>query len=164
MKSILTICLGLLFAFHLQAQKIEIYNPKAEAKSDISLAVKKARAEGKHVFLQIGGNWCPWCIKFHRFVDADPEIKKLVEDNFVAVKVNYSPENRNETILANLDFPQRFGFPVFVILNAKGQRIHTQNSAYLEEGDSYNKKNVVQFFKHWTPKALDPESYKAKAK
>ncbi len=164
MKYFFMISLGFLLMFRAQAQKIEIYNPNADAKSDISQAVKKARSEGKHVFLQIGGNWCPWCIKFHRFVDADQEIKKLVDDNFVVVKVNYSPENRNEALLANFEFPQRFGFPVFVILNAKGQRIHTQNSAYLEEGDSYNRKNVIQFFKHWSPKALDPESYKPKAK
>jgi thioredoxin-related protein len=142
------------------AQNIEIYNPEADAKTDISAAVKKASKEGKHVFLQIGGNWCPWCVKFHRFVDGDLEIKKFVEDNFEVVKVNYDQKNKNEAVLSELGFPQRFGFPVFVILDGKGNRIHTQNSAYLEKDKSYNRELVLQFFKHWSPTAVDPNSYK----
>lgn len=142
------------------AQNIEIYNPEADAKTDISAAVKKASKEGKHVFLQIGGNWCPWCVKFHRFVDDDSEIKKYVEENFEVVKVNYDQKNKNEAVLSELGFPQRFGFPVFVILDGKGNRIHTQNSAYLEKDKSYNRELVLQFFKHWSPTAVDPNSYK----
>jgi thioredoxin-related protein len=144
----------------LLAQNVEIYNPEADAKTDISAAVKKASKEGKHVFLQIGGNWCPWCVKFHRFVDADPEIKKYVEENFEVVKVNYDQKNKNEAVLADLGFPQRFGFPVFVVLDGKGNRIHTQNSAFLEKDKSYDRELVLQFFKHWSPTAVDPNSYK----
>ena len=142
------------------AQNVEIYNPDANAKAEISAAVKKATNEGKHVFLQIGGNWCPWCVKFHRFVDADSEIKKYVEENFEVVKVNYDQKNKNETVLADLGFPQRFGFPVFVVLDGKGNRIHTQNSAYLEKDKNYDREKVLQFFKHWSPTAIDPDSYK----
>ena len=35
-------------------------------------------------------------------------------------------------ILAKYGYPQRFGFPVFIVLDGNGNRIHTQNSAYLE--------------------------------
>jgi hypothetical protein len=48
---------------------------------------------------------------------------------------------------------------VFLILNSKGELIHTQNSGYLEEGKSYNKEKVDGFFNDWSPKALDPKSY-----
>ena len=144
----------------LEAQNVKIYNEKANAKDDLAEAVAKAQDEGKHVFLQIGGNWCPWCIKFHNFVDTNKEIKQYVEDNFVVVKVNYSPENKNLDILADLGYPQRFGFPVFVVLDGKGTRIHTQNSAYLEQDQSYNADRVLQFYKHWSPAAVDVGSYK----
>jgi thioredoxin-related protein len=142
------------------AQKVALYNPEANAANDIQKAVAKAKAEGKNVFLQIGGNWCPWCLKFHNFADADAEIKQYVEKNFVVVLVNYSPENKNLDLLSKLDFPQRFGFPVFVILDSNGNRIHTQNSGLLEENDYYNKNKVLQFYKHWSPAAIDPKSYK----
>lgn len=144
----------------LLAQKIEIYNPQADAKKDIAIAVQKATAEGKHVFLQIGGNWCPWCIKFHRFVENDSEIKAFVEKNYEVVKVNYDPENKNEEVLASLGFPQRFGFPVFVILDKNGNRIHTQNSAFLEKDKDYDRERVLRFYKNWSPSALNPDNYK----
>jgi thioredoxin-related protein len=142
------------------AQKVEIYNPNADAQKDVAEAIQKASAEGKNVFLQIGGNWCPWCIKFHRFVDNDSVIKAFVEKNFEVVKVNYDPKNKNEELLASLGFPQRFGFPVFVILDNKGNRNHTQNSAFREKDDSYDRERVLRFFQNWSPGAMDPENYK----
>jgi hypothetical protein len=62
-------------------------------------------------------------------------------------------------MMARLGYPQRFGFPVFVILDAKGRRIHTQNSAYLEDGKGYSKKKLLEFFENWSPDALNPERY-----
>jgi len=150
----------MLASLYLQAQTPKIYNPEAVAKLEIQQAVVKANAESKHVFLQIGGNWCPWCIKFHQFIQDHEAIKSFVDQNFVVLKVNYSKENPNADILEKLQFPQRFGFPVFVILDDAGNRIHTQNSAYLEENGGYSEKKVMEFFRHWAPAALQSESYK----
>ena len=138
----------------------QVYNPNSNAKEDIAAAVEAASKEGKHIFLQIGGNWCPWCIKFHEFVEADTELKAYIEENFKVVKVNYDRDNRNEALLSRLEFPQRFGFPVFVVLDSEGNRIHTQNSAFLEKDKSYDKKTVMRFFKNWSPAAVHPDSYK----
>ncbi|MFC2117936.1 thioredoxin family protein [Bacteroidota bacterium] len=143
-----------------QDEKPKLYYPEADAKADIMEAVKSAKEEGKNVFLQIGGNWCGWCIKFHGFCKDDEEISDFIKENYEVVKVNYGSENMNLDIMEDLEFPQRFGFPVFVILDGDGHRLHTQNSAYLEEGSSYNKKKVLEFYKHWSPKALNPDSYK----
>ncbi len=142
------------------AQKVEIYNPDADAKKEISQAIEKASLTGKHVFLQIGGNWCPWCVKFHNFVESDAALKNYVEANYEVVKVNYDPKHKQEELLSELGFPQRFGFPVFVILDGKGNRIHTQNSAYLEKDKSYDKDVVLRFFKNWSATAIHPSSYK----
>lgn len=139
-----------------------VYNPTADAKADIQKAVAQAKAEGKNVFIQIGGNWCPWCMRFHALSDSTPAIKEVLNKNYVVVKVNYSKENKNEATLAQLDFPQRFGFPVFVILNGEGKRIHTQNSSYLEQGKGYSVEKIVDFLKGWTPAAIDPMSYEKK--
>jgi len=144
----------------LVAQNINIYNPEADAKAEIAAAVKKAAKEHKHVFLQIGGNWCPWCVKYHNFVYDDTEIRTFIDNNFVVIMVNYDPKNKNEEVLSSFGFPQRFGFPVFVILNEKGERIHTQNSAFLEKDNGYDRDRVLQFYKHWSPAALNPNSYK----
>jgi thioredoxin-related protein len=142
----------------------KLYHPNADAKADIAAAVKKAAAEHKNVLLQIGGNWCIWCIRFNDLVTHDPDLNKYVRANYEIVHVNYSPENENEKLLAELGYPQRFGFPVFIVLDDKGNRLNTQNSSYLEEGKGHSKEKVMEFFNQWSPTALDPKSYEKKAK
>lgn len=150
------------FLFLTSTQAQTIYNVNADAKADIAAALKKAKAENKHVFLQIGGNWCSWCLLFNKFVTENDTVRTAMDKNYVVVHVNYSKENQNEKLLASLGYPQRFGFPVFVILDAKGNRIHTQNTSYLEKGQGYDTKVVVDFLNAWSPKALDPATYEGK--
>lgn len=137
----------------------KLYDPSEDAKAEIAEAVNKAKDEGKHVFLQIGGNWCGWCILFDDKVHSNDTLRLFMENNFVVYHVNYSPENRNEDVLASLGFPQRFGFPVFVILDSDGNRIHTQNSVYLEEGKGHSSSKILKFLQQWSPAAVDPEQY-----
>ena len=84
----------------------------------------------------------------------------MLQADYVFGLLNYSKENKNEDVLASLEFPQRFGFPVIVILNGEGRRLHTQNSAYLEKEKSYDEKKMVEFLRQWSPAALDPKSYR----
>lgn len=139
--------------------KEKLYHPEANAMAEIEEAVTTAKVGGKHIILKIGGNWCVWCYRFHDFCEADEEIKTIVEDNFVTVHVNYSKENKNEELMKKYSFPNRFGFPVFVILDSNGNYLHVQNSAYLESGKGYDKTKVLSFFKGWTPAALDESNY-----
>jgi hypothetical protein len=74
--------------------------------------------------------------------------------------LNYSKENKNLDLLKKYGYPQRFGFPVFIILDANGNKIHTQNSSYLEAGKGYSKEKIIDFLQGWSPVALKPESYK----
>jgi thioredoxin-related protein len=143
-----------------QDQKPAIYNPTANAKEDINFAVSKAAAEGKHIILQIGGNWCPWCIKLHKFIHENYAIDSIIKTDYVYVLVNYSKDNKNPEIMQQLDFPQRFGFPVLVVLDEQGRRIHTQDTGLLEEGDGYSAKKITQFLLSWNKAALNPEQYK----
>lgn len=154
----------LVLGFGLQSlnaqEKFNLYNPNADAKADITAATTKAKKENKHVFIQIGGNWCGWCKLFNDLTTTDEELKTYITQNYEVVHLNYSKENQNLDVLEQLEFPQRFGFPVFVILDGNGKRIHTQSSGYLEEGKGHSKKLVLEFLQSWSPKALDKESYK----
>ncbi|SEV97411.1 thioredoxin family protein [Chitinophaga arvensicola] len=136
-----------------------IYNPTADAKADIAAATKQAAKENKHVLLQIGGNWCIWCKRLYKFIEDDAELKTTMNNNYVVYHLNYSKENKNLPILKELGYPQRFGFPVLVILDAKGNRLHTQNSGLLESADSYDRKKVQEFLKQWSPTALQASQY-----
>jgi len=140
--------------------KFNLYKPLEAAESEIAFAVKQAKKEGKHVFIQIGGNWCIWCARFNEFITSDKSIDSLVKANYIVYHLNYSKENYNAKLLAKYGYPQRFGFPVFLILDEKGNLLHTQNSAYLEKEKSYDKREVMGFLNDWTLKALEPSQYK----
>lgn len=139
---------------------VTIYNPKADAQAEINAAVKRAKGAGKNVFIQVGGNWCIWCIRFHDLVNATPELKKYLTDHYEVVLVNYSPENKNTKVLAGLGNPGRFGYPVFLILDGNGKVLHIQNSGYLEEGKGHSVKLITDFLKGWTVDAADPKHTK----
>ncbi|MEP7265091.1 MAG: thioredoxin family protein [Bacteroidota bacterium] len=141
-------------------ENVPVYHPEADAKADVAAAVKQAAAEHKHVLLMIGGNWCRWCKMFDKMIHEQSSVDSALKANYIFRHVNFSKENKNNALLAELNFPQRFGFPVFVVLNEKGERIHTQNSGYLEEGEGYNTKKVIEFFDQWGFAALSPERYK----
>lgn len=157
MKQIFTILIVLLLSYAGRSQ--QVYNPKADARQDMKDAIEKADTEGKHVFVMVGGNWCPWCRQLNKLLSTNQDLNALLKKNYVLVKVNYSKENKNKAVLKRLDYPQRFGFPVIVILSATGERIHTQNTVYLEKGDGYSNKRIKEFLNNWSPKALDPDQY-----
>jgi len=162
MKNVFLLALLFLVNITLTAQTEPgtLYHPEADAHKEIDGKLAEAKNAGKHLILQVGGNWCGWCYRFHDFVQQDSTLKSIVEENFVVYHLNYSKENGNKDLLAKYRFPQRFGFPVFVILDAEGNQLHTQDSALLESGKSYDSKKVANFFKAWTVQAMDPENYK----
>jgi thioredoxin-related protein len=164
MKRLIILFLVFLFINSAFAQTkkeaVHIYDPKANAEADIKAAVAKAKKENKHVLIQVGGNWCGWCILFHDLVEATPELKNYLTQNYETVLLNWSPENKNEAILKKYSYPGRFGFPVFLILDGNGKLIHTQNSSYLEEGKGHSVKKVMEFLKNWNYGALLPENNK----
>ena len=145
-------------------ETVKIYDHTANAEKQVNDALAKATKEGKHVLLQIGGNWCVWCVRLNAFEHAMPKIDSLLTANYILVHINYSPENKNMELLKKLEFPQRFGFPVLVILDAKGRRLHTQDSGLLEAQKNnlkiyYDEQKVYGFLSKWTPSALKPENY-----
>ena len=164
MKRIISVLfLATMLAVNVNAQSNlkKVYNEDADPMVQISDAVKKASKEGKYVICQVGGNWCRWCLMFAEFITSDEEIKTLIDNEFEYIHVNYNPRQpKNEKtlkMLERLGNPERFGFPVLVVLDNNGKVIHTQDSSFLEEGNGYNKTKVMRFFSNWTPEAVSSQ-------
>ena len=148
-------------AFSQDLTKFHLYSPAENAEKEIAESVKKAKAEGKHVLIQIGGNWCIWCARFNDVISNDTKIDSIIKADYIVYHMNYSKENYNAKLLAKYGYPQRFGFPVFLVLNGEGELIHTQSSWYLEDGKkSYDRDKTISFFNDWSPAAFDPKQYK----
>ena len=164
-KSVLTL-LAVFVALALDAQTTlkKVYDEEINQLEQIDEAVAQAKSQEKFVICQVGGNWCPWCLRFADFITNDTTISKVIDENFVYIHVNYNPrksEGEEKALLAKktlerLNNPARFGFPVFVVLDEEGRVVHIQDSSFLEEGNGYNQEKVLRFFKNWTPKAVKP--------
>jgi len=140
----------------------KVYNENVNPLEQIDQAIVKAKAEGKFVVCQVGGNWCPWCLRFADFITNDSTISKLIDENFEYIHVNYNPRQsqgaekveQGKALMKRLNNCGRFGFPVFVVLDEEGKVLHIQDSSFLEEGKGYNQEKVLRFFKGWTPRAV----------
>lgn len=162
----------LAFVAEAQTELKKVYDEDINPIEQIDRAVAKAKTEGKFVICQVGGNWCPWCLRFADFIEKDTTISKVTRENFEYIHVNYNPRKPDggtqvtsgsaalsgkeaaAALMKRLNYPDRFGFPVFVVLDENGKVIHIQDSSFLEEEQSYNKEKVLRFFTNWTPNAV----------
>ena len=138
----------------------KVYNEQINPLEQIDQALAQAKAEDKFVICQVGGNWCPWCLRFADFIINDSTINSVIEQNFVYIHANYHPRKAGEVgkaLMKRLNNAGRFGFPVLVVLDEQGNVLHIQDSGLLEEGKGYNQKKVLSFFQNWTPKAVRTE-------
>lgn len=139
------------------------YDPNTDVRADLKEAVSQANVQNKHVLVQFGGNWCPWCIRFHQMVEGAPLIDSLVTADYIYLLANVPGKKaeRDYALLEEYGFPNRFGFPVFVILDGNGNRLHIQDSGILEHctEKGYDTTKVAAFLRMWNVAALDQRTY-----
>lgn len=112
MKKLFLLAAVTFFVFQgLHAQeKLPVYDTAANAQADLQQALQQAQLENRHVLVQVGGNWCPWCIRLHDFFKSTPVIDSILNSDYILVHVNFSKENKNPEVMEQLSYPQRFGF------------------------------------------------------
>ena len=129
------------------------YNEEEDAQAKIDELVKKAKKENKYVFIQAGGNWCIWCLRFNDFVQNDEELKSIVDENFEYYHLNYSQKNKNKEVFSKyIESTNGLGYPFFFVLNEDGDMINLITSSDLEEGKSYDIDKVKAMFLENSPK------------
>ena len=146
-------------------EKPRPYNDNQILRADLDKAIVQAQKENKNILVQFGGNWCPWCIRFHALVHGTPKIDSMMKKNYIYLLLNVprEKEKRDNSIFRQFEYPNRFGFPVFVILDKNGKRLNTQDSDAFEYPNpkipGYDTAKVVRFLSMWTIQATDPATY-----
>lgn len=125
------------------------FDPARNAVADVEQALSQARSQRKLVFIDLGGEWCSWCHIFDRFIASRAEVQKVLAERYVMVKVNYSPQQRNEQLLSR--FPKARGYPHFYVLDAGGKVLASQDSGELESGKDYDEAKVLAFLRRHAP-------------
>lgn len=143
---------ALLLAFACSAIALDLprkFDPARDPAKDVAAAAAEARAQGKRVLVDVGGEWCVWCHLMDDFIAANPDVRSLLDANYVMVKVNWSRENKNEAFLDKL--PKIKGYPHLFVLDGDGRLLHSQDTDVLEQGRGYDKARFVAFLKKWAP-------------
>ncbi|MCC6865116.1 MAG: thioredoxin family protein [Ignavibacteria bacterium] len=116
------------------------------SQSNFDDALKKAKTENKRVIVDVYTDWCGWCKKMDEDVYSNNDIKKIIDDNFIFVKLNaegdgkltYNGKQYTEEELSY--FFEVFSFPTTVFLEPDGKII---TFSY----DKYPMKSVPGYFK-----------------
>jgi len=152
MKSILFLFVVFLLTFSSIAQTektLPKFDPTRNPDADLKAAVDLAQSTNKRTILDVGGEWCIWCHRIDAFIENNKEIKSLMDENFVVLKINYSKENKNEKFLSQ--YPQVAGYPHFFVLDRDGKLLYSQNTGELEKDKDYDKDKFVAFLNKWKP-------------
>jgi thiol:disulfide interchange protein len=127
------------------------FDPSRDAARDLDIALDMARETGRRVLVDVGGEWCTWCHIFDRFFNTNADLKRLRDNWYVVLKVNWSPENTNAALLKQ--WPKIKGYPHLFVLDAGGKLVHSQDTAALESGKSYDPAAMRAFLVRWAPGA-----------
>jgi thioredoxin-related protein len=129
------------------------YHPEENASQKLKELIQQARKSHKNILIQAGGNWCIWCLRFNYFVQTVPELKSILDKNYLYYHLNFSPENKNEAVFAKyVSKDQHYGYPFFIILSGTGKLLCVQESGGFEAGKGYNADKIKQFLGKWAPK------------
>ena len=130
-------------------QMVTRFDPQRDAAKDIELAIAEARSSHRNIILDVGGEWCKWCHRLDEFFKNNEDVDQFMHENYVVVKINYSPENKNESVLAQ--YPEIPGYPHLFVLDGDGNLIHSQGTGELESGEGHDRNKMLKFLEEWVP-------------
>jgi len=112
---LLAVC-RLLFPLNVQAEEPEAGPPiHWVAWSDSVFA--EARAQHKFVLMDLEAVWCHWCHVMDQITYADPDVRKIMAERYLAIKVDQDsrPDISNRY--------EDYGWPATVVFDADGKEI-----------------------------------------
>ena len=114
----------------------KLFDPTRDSAKDLKAAIETARQQHKNILMDVGGNWCPWCILLDRTLNEDAELHGLIEKNYVLVHVNFSRENENQAFLGS--YPKAQGYPAWYVLSPEGKLLKAEDTSALEQDHKLN--------------------------
>ena len=128
--------------------------PYDDGKGNADLAVanglRLARAQGKLLLIDLGGNWCLDCRLLAGTIDVAP-LKSFVEKHYVVVTVDVGRFDRNGQVPARYGITGRLaGVPSLLVVDPKTNRlINAGRTAALADARSMGPQALADWLAQW---------------
>jgi thioredoxin-related protein len=60
----------------------KLFDPGRNAAADLKSAEAQAQAQHKNILMDVGGNWCPWCLLLDRTLMENAQLHQDLEQNY----------------------------------------------------------------------------------
>jgi len=117
------------------------FDPRADAKANIEVALHTASRENKRVLVEFGGSTCDSCSRLNSAIAKDSEIANAFQKAFVLVLVDIEA---NEKLAARY-VRDELREPFLALLNKEGKVLRRRRTAELQEGSKLNVGKVKEF-------------------
>ncbi|MGN6357030.1 MAG: thioredoxin family protein [Novosphingobium sp.] len=118
------------------------YDEAADADRQVAQGKARARAEGKKLLIDLGGNWCPDC-RVLAGVMALPEVSAFLRRHYVVVYVDVGRLDKNGQIARAYGIAKVTGVPALLAVDPRSDRL-------LNPGRIF----ALTDARHMTPQAL----------
>jgi thiol:disulfide interchange protein len=135
---------------HASAQNVpfikkHLYSETANPTSDISLALKQARAENKRVILDFGGDWCGDCLVLDIYMHQGSNAELLAK-HFIVVRVDIGHMDHNVDVAKKYKVPIQKGVPALAVLDKHGNLLYSEREKEFEHTSA---EEVTAFLNKW---------------
>ena len=96
--------------------------PPSDPAADIAAAIAAAKADGKHVLIDFGADWCPDCRVLGALFE-DAAVAPIVASNFHVVHVDVGRRDKNAEIVAKYRATSDAWIPAVVILDGRAASV-----------------------------------------
>jgi thiol-disulfide isomerase/thioredoxin len=137
------------------------FDPSRDASADIHAAILDAQRTNRRVLIDVGGEWCPYCLELASLFRNNRELLDLRDQNFIVVPLYYAPNQKNDKALAS--YPPIQGIPHFYILDKQGRFLHSQHVAELREDGAYSPAKMKVFLEKWSAPSVTASKQRSPA-
>lgn len=123
------------------------YDEQADAKADVAAAIARASANGKHVLLDFGGNWCPDCRVLAGVLGLE-DVSAAVAGTFEVAMIDVGRFDKN------LDVAAAFGVtikavPTVIVLDPQGRFVNAGHPTALSNARAMRPQAIVDTIFGW---------------
>lgn len=129
------------------------FDSKRDPQRDLEAAEAQAKVEHKNILLDVGGNWCSWCLVLDGQLHHEPN-QSLLGKGFVVVHVSHGIFfGTNDKFLRQ--FPKVRSYPHLFILAPDGHVLKEVDASEISPDDkhakSYDEVKIHDLLVKWTP-------------